>query len=277
MNVDNSLSREFILNYPSEAARVLQQVSVEHVAALFNELPIEQVVSVLIMMLPRNAAACIDVMPVTKVTRLINEMHASNAARLYRFLSPAYQEYLSRSLSEKKRRLLQRYLMYPPSSAGVLADSDIDMLSENMTVSEATRHLKRFDHPVQFAIYIINDKHQLVGIVDPGKLLMSDLHARLKDIMVRKVVSISAHVNHETLLQHPGWRNHRRLPVVERDNALIGTLAYTRLQEAAGYLNARTDINPVNGFLSLAGLYWLSLAQFLDSILSIRSDKGGRR
>lgn len=276
MEVDNSLSREFILNYPSEAARVLEQLSIEHVAALFNELPVEQIVPVLIAMLPRNAAACIEVMPLAKVVRLIAEMPIAVAARLYRFLSRAYQEDLSGSLSEKKRRQLQRYLMYPSSSAGSLVDSEIDLLPENMTVNEATRHLKQFDHPVRFGIYIINDKHQLVGIVDPGKLLISDLHARLKDIMMHKVQSISAHVDYESLLQHPGWRSHRRLPVVERDNTLVGTLHYTRLQEAVGNLDARTDINTVNGFLSLAGLYWLSLAQFLDGILSIRSDKGGR-
>ncbi len=276
MKVDNSLSREFILNYPSEVARVLERVSIEHVAALFNELPLVQIVPVLIVMLPKNAAACIEVMPLVKVARLISEMPIAAAARLYRFLSRAYQDDLSRSLSEKKRRQLQRYLMYPSSSAGALVDSDIDLLPENMTVSEATRHLKQFDHPVRFGIYIINDNHQLVGIVDPGKLLISDLHARLKDIMMHKVLSISAHVDYESLLQHPGWRSHRRLPVVERDNTLVGTLHYTRLQEAVGNLNAGADINPVNGFLSLAGLYWLSLAQFLDGILSISSNKGDR-
>jgi len=277
VNVDNSLSREFILNYPSDAARVLQQVSIEHVAALFNELPVEQVVPVLIVMLPKNAAACIEVMPLAKVARLITEMPTSAAARLYRFLSRAYQDDLSRSLSEKKRRLLHRYLMYPSSSAGALVNSDIDMLSENMRVSEAIRQLKHFDHPVQFGIYIINDKHQLVGIVDPGKLLISDLHARLRDIMLHKVLSISAHVSYATLLQHPGWRSHRRLPMVERDNTLVGVLDYARLQEAVGNLSATSDINPVGGFLSLAGLYWLSLAQFLDGILSVNSNKGDRR
>lgn len=277
MKLDNSLSREFILHYPSEAARVLEHVAIEHVAALFNELPIEQIAAVLVVMLPRNTAACIEVMPVAYVARLVAEMPIATVARFYRFLSPAYQDDLSRSLSEKKRRQLHRYLVYPASSVGALVDSDIDILPENMTVSEATRHLKQFDHPVRYGIYVINDKHQLTGIVDPGKLLISDQHARLRDIMMHKVLSVSAHVNYETLLQHPGWRNHRRLPVVERDNTLVGTLHYNRLQEATGNLDAVAEVNPVNDFLSLAGLYWLSLAQFLDGVLSIRSNKGGRQ
>ena len=38
MKVDNPLSREFILRYPVNSARVLEQVSPEHVAAYLKEL-----------------------------------------------------------------------------------------------------------------------------------------------------------------------------------------------------------------------------------------------
>jgi len=280
MKVDNPLSREFILHYPFDAARVLEQLPEEHVAALFNVLAVEQVVPVLALMLPKKSAACLPLMPLQDAARLVMEMPIAAAARLHRFLSPAYQGELSRSLSDKKRRQLHRFLIYPPTAAGALVDSDIDILPDTMSVTEAIRYLKQFDHPARDGVYIINDKHQLVGIVDPGKLLISDLHARLRDIMTHKVLSISAHVNYETLLQHPGWRNHRRLPVVERDNTLVGTLHFSQLQEVMDTANARTEINPVDDFLSLAGLYWLSLAQFLDGVLSVQSsrkDRPGKR
>ena len=38
MKVNNPLSRDFLLGYPAEAARVLEVISADHVAALFNEL-----------------------------------------------------------------------------------------------------------------------------------------------------------------------------------------------------------------------------------------------
>ncbi|MCW9013156.1 MAG: hypothetical protein OQL06_05175 [Gammaproteobacteria bacterium] len=276
MKIDNPLSRDYLLHYPSEAARVLEQVSVDHVAALLGELPVQQIVPVMAAMLPKKAAACIAAMPASSAARLVIEMPIAAAARSFRLLAPAYQDELLKYLSEKKRRQLQRYLIYPSSSAGALVDSDVDVLPVNMTVNEAIRQLKQFDHPVRYGIYIVNEKYQLVGIVDSGKMLISDLHARLKDIMIPKVQSISAHVNYETLLQHPGWQSHRRLPVLERDNTLIGILHQHQLQEVMGDTGSAITVDPVDDFLSLASLYWLSLAQFLDGILSTHSSKGER-
>lgn len=277
MKVDNPLSREFLLGYPTEAARVLEHVSGEHVAALFNELPPQTGAPVVASMLPEMAAACLGLMEALPAAKLLTELPVASAARIYRLLAPAKQDELSGHFSEKTRNRLRRYLKYPPASAGALMDPAISMLPDNVTVAEAIRRIERFGHPVSCEIYIIDDAHHLVGMIELGRLMTSSHHARLRDIMSRKTQPVSMHATAETLLSHPGWATRRRLPVVERDNTLAGVLDYTFLQEAIGNTGIVRPRDPLENLLSLAGLYWLSVAQLLDSMLSIARPGGGER
>jgi Mg/Co/Ni transporter MgtE len=136
-------------------------------------------------------------------------------------------------------------------------------------VADAMRRIERQDRPASCDIYITNDSHQLVGIISLGKLLTSSHSVRLRDIMSRKTQPISAYAITESLITHPAWETRRRLPVVERDNSLIGALNYTSLRQAIDESGKLTRRDPFESFLSLAGLYWLSLAQLLDNVLSI--------
>lgn len=278
MKVDNPLSREFLLRYPVEAARVLESVSAEHVAAMLNELPAKTGAPVMASMLPELAAACLQVMMPLPAAKLVTELSVSSAARIYGLLTPAKQEELSGNLSDKTRSLIGRYLDYPPESAGALLDPGIDMLPENLTAAEAIRLIERRDHPVSCEIYIVDNAHHLVGMINLGKLMTSSHQARLRDIMSRKTHPISVHATASTLLTHPGWDTRRRLPVVERDDTLLGVLDYQHLRDSVGQTETINSRDPLENFLSLASLYWLSVAQLLDSVLSMtRPGEGDRK
>ena len=266
------------MSYPVEAARVLEQVPDEHVAALFNELPLQIGAPVLASMLPEKAVACFLKFSGSFAAKLVVVLPVISLARLYRLLVPAKQDELLSFLSDKSRGELRRYMAYPPTSAGVLLNPVIDVLPDNITVVDAIRRIEQNQHSVACDIYIVNDAHQLLGVIELGKLFITGHHIRLRDIMQRKTQSIPAHATASTLLLHPGWNTHRRLPMVERDGTLIGALDYSYLQKTLGETGAMDTNDPLENMLSLAGLYWLSLAQLLDSILGIaRTDTGEKK
>jgi len=278
VKVDNPLSREFLITYPKEAARVLEQVPDEHVSALFNELPLQIGAPVLASMLPEKAVACFLMFSDVFVEKLVNVLPINSLARIYRLLSNTKQVELLAFLSQKSRSELRRYMAYSPSSAGALLNPLVDLLPENITVADAIRRIEQTEHTVSCNIYIVSETHKLMGVVELGKLFITDHHIRLRDIMKRKTLSIPAHVTASTLLLHPGWKTQRKLPMVERDGTLIGVLDYSYLQEMVGDADGMVVDDPLENLLSLAGLYWLSLAQLLDSILGIaRTDTGEKK
>lgn len=268
MKTDNPLSREFLAHYPVEAARVLEQVSSEHVAALFAELPQQLVQPVMVAMLPEKAAACVAAGTDAAAVELVSELHGAAFARLFRRLAPVKQEQLMEQLPEKVRRRLRRYLDYPPASAGALLDAGIDMLPDTMTVSEALRRIGRNERSVSNDIYLVDEAHRLVGVINLGRLLTANRNTRLHDIMNRKTQALSAHATAESLLLHPGWKTRHKLPVVERDNTLVGVLDVNVLRESVDPEQAMVSRDPMENLLSLASLYWLSIAQLIDGMLS---------
>ncbi|MCW9048151.1 MAG: hypothetical protein OQK46_08750 [Gammaproteobacteria bacterium] len=275
MKVDNPLSREFLISYPNEAARVLEQVPVEHVVALFNALPLQICSPVLASMVPEKAVACFSIFSDALMAKLVSVLPTISLARIYRLLSSTKQAELLALLSDKSRSKLRRYMAYSPTSAGALLNPVVDLLPENITVADAIRRFENVEHTLACDIYIVNDAHKLSGVVELGKLFITSHHILLRDIMKRKTLSIPAHVNASSLLLHPGWKTHRRLPMVERDGTLIGALDYSYLQETLGESDGMLMNDPLENMLSLAGLYWLSLAQLLDSVLGIARNGRG--
>lgn len=282
MKIENSLSQKYLLDFPVESARVLENVSNEDVAAFISELHLQTAATVLAVMLPEKAAACLDITKELVAAKLLSEMPVSSLARIYRQFSVTKQEVLKALMSGKTQKQLRQYLRYPTFSAGALLNHNIDILPDNVTVADAIRRIEHFEHPVNCEIYIVNESHQLVGMIELGRLLASDHHLRLKEIMIRKSQPISVHAMADSLHIHPGWISRRRLPVVERDNTLVGVLEYRKLQEVMGKTGSVSRPDPVENLLSLTRLYWISLAQVFNSLFSDtrsdnRSGKGERK
>ncbi|WP_455201267.1 magnesium transporter MgtE N-terminal domain-containing protein [Kaarinaea lacus] len=272
MKVDNPMSSEFLLRYPVEAARVLEQVSTEYVVALLQEIPTKTATAVVIAMLPNIAAACLGKMETTRAAHLLNDIPVTRAARIYRLINPEKQQEISSKLSAKYRMRIRRLLSYTSLSAGDFMNPNVDMLPDNLTVGDAIRHIERYRQPVKCEIYVVDNSHRFLGVVDLGKLLTAKQHIRLRHIMTRKVLPVSVHAGTEKILDHKGWANRLRLPVVDSENILVGILDYARVR---GTVDSDITLtrDPMENVLSLATLYWLSMMQLLESILNITAIK----
>jgi len=56
LNLDHPLSSEFLTEFPEDAARILEEISVEHLAALFNTMPEQKTLGILALVTRRVAA-----------------------------------------------------------------------------------------------------------------------------------------------------------------------------------------------------------------------------
>jgi len=93
--------------------------------------------------------------------------------------------------------------------------------------------------------------------------------------MNRKTQSVSVHAMKDALMTHPGWNKHLRLPVVDRDDTLLGELEYSTLKQSLGEIKSLSESDPFDTALSLFGLFWFSVGQLLDSLFSIADQKKG--
>ncbi len=274
MKTANPLTLEFLSRYPSEAARSLELLSSVDVAALFSELPSKDVVPVLAAMLPGAASTTLALLENNLSAKLLTEVPVEQAARIYALLAPEKQTCLDEVLSTKRRRRMRSLLDYESLCAGDLMNIEVNMLPLGLSLSDALRRVKRFRYRIRNEIYVVDDAHRLKGFVLVGTLLSCNPKANLKEIVTPKTHAISVNTGTDQLLSLPAWEAHRDLPVVGKDNVLLGVLEFTRLKASTGE-NPVVQQDGLDGLLSLTGLYWLTLAKLLDGILSNeRTQKG---
>ena len=274
MKVDNPLSHEFLSQYPTEAARVLELISIDHVAAFFNEMPPAVSAPVLVAMLPTFAAGCVARMEATTAAKLLTETPVTVTTRIFRLLQPQVQEALSTLFSGKTRNRIKRILNYASLSAGDLMDPHVQMLPEDLTIADAIRRIERYRQSISCEIFVVDNSHHLKGAIELGKLLTTKHHIKLKDVMKRIKRSVSAQASSGQLLSHPGWADRQRLPVIDRDNTLVGILDYTRVKETVSPEASETG-DSLESLISLTGLYWLSMVQLLTSLfIQTETNKG---
>lgn len=277
MRADNALTSEYLLTYPVDSARILEQLSAEHAAAFFDELPVKTSAGIMTAMTPNKTMLCLKAMPVQKAAKLMSELPVTYTVRIYRLMPAAVRDEIFSQLSERSKKHIRRYLKYPSTTAGALLDPVVDMLPADVTVAGAIRAVERFRSVAGCDIYIVDESQRLVGMIEIGKLLKSSHHLMLKDIMFRKTRSISAFAKADRLLKHPGWTVRRQLPVVDRDNTLVGVLDYRHLKDSLGEVEETVAPDAVTSLLSFAGLYWLTVAQLLDSVFALAGSSKGER
>lgn len=277
MRADNPLTSEYLLTYPVDSARILEQLSADHAAAFFDELPVKTGAGIMTAMTPSKTMLCLKAMPEQKAAKLMSELPVTYTVRIYRLMPVAVRDEIFSHLSERCKKHIRRYLKYPSTTAGALLDPVVDMLPAEVSVAGAIRAVERFQSAASCDIYIVDEAQRLVGMIEIGKLLKSGHHLMLKDIMFRKSQSISAFAKADRLLKHPGWTVRRRLPVVDRDNTLVGVLDYRHLKDSLGVIEETVPPDAVTSLLSFAGLYWLIVAQLLDSVFALAGASKGER
>jgi len=268
VSLDQSLSIAYIDEFPQDVARVLEQLTVQDVAELLNQLPSSKITPVLIAMMPKNSAACLAAMSPLLAADVIVKMPLTKAIRIYRHFSNECQKRLSEHLPDRNHRQLKRLSNYSSASIGELMTLDVKMFPADTTVVDTIRAISRMQQMRDSEIYIVDDQHRLVGAVELGKLLTSNQQAHLGELMNHSVPMLSAHAPAEALLTHPAWQQWRKMPVVERDNTLVGLLEYTVLYEI---YSDKTISSPdsTDRIVSLGVTYWLSLVHLFETFLSM--------
>ncbi len=270
MRIDNPLTQDYLCNYPSDAARVLEKISADHVSILFGELPEKTVAEVLSFMMPAKVGEFFQLMPLPRAEKIFAQLPSSFALRVCRLLPMEKCEQLIASLSEKTQKKIKRNLFYPSGTVGYLLNPVVTMLEENLSVGGVLRNVERFNHSLDCEVYVVDSKHCLQGAIRLGDLLKANRDCKLKDIMDRKIQPVLVHTKAKALLQHLGWLKCHSLPVIDREGTLVGVLEYARLRDEYGEGNVE-PVDPLAAILSLANMYWLVMVQLISSLL--RQDK----
>lgn len=102
---------------------------------------------------------------------------------------------------------------------------DCAVLQESHTVGEALDYIRERGVTEKILyFYVLDKERRLIGVIPTRRLLTAALDAPLRDVMIKKVLSIPEDASildaHELIARH----KYLALPVVDKDKKLIGTV-----------------------------------------------------
>ena len=158
-------------------------------------------------------------------------------------------------------------LRAPYGSLGAMAEPVHALLSPEMRVGDARDVLR--DTPLAYG-YVVDQDRRLVGVVHRRELRLDRISASVSSLMTSEVVRLPASASPWALHEHSAWRDFDVLPVVDKEDKMVGILRHRSLRRlrSQGPGSPLLASPAMNTFLELGELYWGGLTSMLTTMES---------
>ena len=265
MDLNNALTRAFLTHHAADAARTVEKLSPEIGAELLAVLDTEIAARVLSHMIPAAAGDCLVRAPRRQALAILGRIRKVNAARILQSMERGDARGLMQGMSISDRLGLRYLLKYQHDTVGSVMDTNAFILPDGLTVAEAVKRVRRHRRAVGCEIFVIDRAGRLAGLVQTDALLKAAHHGPLAPLLRTHTPFLRARARIAAARSHVGWQNQRRLPVVENDGTLVGTIDYRTVNEE--FASAEAPPEPADtfgGVLDLVQLYWVAMANLIS-------------
>lgn len=211
--------------HPADLARALRELAVGEQVTLFRHLPRDQAGAVLTEMDDPSLLALVQALDQGEVSEILDRMPPDEAADVVETLPEEQAEQILDRLPEKESEEIQELLQYGESTAGGIMTPEFVAVHEDMAVGQALEHLRKSaSGEGAFYVYVVDDHDHLVGVVPLRRLITADPATPVHAIRRPDVVSVTADTDQEEVARLVTKHNLLAVPVVSRDNRLLGTV-----------------------------------------------------
>ena len=227
-----SLILSFIDRQPDTAARALTAMEPAKARALLADIPARFASRVISRMGPSVACERLAGMPADAAAAVLRGLAYQNAAGLLRLMPADFRETVLAELPRAVRRDLRATLDFPADTVGAHMTPAILTQGADQTVADARELVRQATRAETGCVIVVDDQRRLSGLVDPVLLLRYSGRTPLGEIMDRSVAPLSARARVAAIRPLEAWDRYLSLPVVSRQEHVIGTISRSALREA---------------------------------------------
>lgn len=227
-----ALSQRFLLDYPHEAARLLEALSAEEAAALLAAQPPHAALRAWQALAPDVALNTLTRLPQALAAHLLAEAEPLASVAVLTQLDAAEREVWLQRLDKEVALELRGLLAYPDDCAGRLMDPRVSPLRSGMTVGQALERLRQIRRSGLRELFVIDDEGRLAGRVEVQDLALAARELPLTDI-TRPVVAVVGELDpREDVVQVLQDEPITALPVISVSGRFIGVIRQAELVAA---------------------------------------------
>lgn len=219
------LRERLAATHPADLARAFREHTVAEQVTLFRHLSRDQAGAVLAEMDDQSLLDLVQALDQGEVSRVLERMPPDEAADVVESLPEEQAEQILDLVKEEESEEIQELLQYGESTAGGIMTPEFVAVHEDMTVGQALEHLRKSASAEGvFYVYVVDDHDHLVGVVPLRRLITADPATPVHAIRRPDVVSVTADTDQEEVARLVTKHNLLAVPVVSRDNRLLGTI-----------------------------------------------------
>lgn len=271
MNTDAIIIKQFIQEHGIEAARALENIVPDKLAAFFNDTPAELLLEVIPLMNPHLMSTIFELMQQEKVVQLFESLDIHITVLSIRMMNKDLADMILNTLSSGKSTSIRRLLQYLENSVGAHMDPTVLTLSENMTVKEALAEARKHEKKIHPDLFVLTSDRRIKGVIKLSELIAKNPENEIRLIMNTKITTIPPETPIQSILYHQEWAEYYSLPVVDQKSLFLGAIRLETIRSILVKSDKKIEDLSQTAINALGELYQIGLSGLLKSATDLKS------
>jgi magnesium transporter len=227
--------------HPSEVAYILNTLPLKSAVETFLELPDQSQLLLFNFLGSYLQQSMIAAIPREKAVYLLNHLNSTDRYTFYSSLNGLQRPTFLEMLDEKNRKATQDMLGYPKQSVARLINTSFCTISQEMTIAQATEHLRLHhkDSDAADVIYVTDKDGKLIDDIPIRRLVLNEATKTIHDIMDWSYVKLNIEDTTDEAISRFKQYDRTVLPVTNSDNVLLGIVTIDDLIDVAEQRNTK--------------------------------------
>ncbi len=214
----------FIDRRPQAASRAVASMAAEDAAVLLDSIPTRYGVLLLAHMSAWSVATILERTSRASAAAALAETDYQFSVSVMRLLPEGVRTNLLELLPKRLRGDFSTALSFPEDTVGAKMTTAFVALPATATVDDAITELRQIKRTKGGIVFVTDETREYCGAVSASELLQRSSLSQLEEVMDKNLAALSARARLSSVVSLSAWDDYSQLPVVNRQNLLIGAL-----------------------------------------------------
>ncbi|MBC8033567.1 MAG: magnesium transporter [Chitinophagaceae bacterium] len=203
---------DLVYEFEDYASQIIGNMSVHRAASTFKILDFSMQKQIIQELPPLHSAELLNELPADDRTAFLEELPSSVVKELIKTLDP------------EERKVTLALLGYPEDSVGRLMTPDYIAINRNWNMQQVLDHIRLVgrDSETIDVIYVVDDQGKFLDDLRIREVILASPDKKVEDVIDYRFITLHVNDDQEVANQIFKMNNRVALPVVDKNNILLG-------------------------------------------------------
>jgi len=229
MSEPSPISLAYLSEHPAAAARALESVASDDVAALLSAIPPERAAPALAETTPWRAGQYLARLAPQLAAAIVTDMPSDRRTPCLRCMDADARERVLGELRGARARALRRQIQYPPALVGGVMEPVVATVRAADTVADAIEALRGVGETHASHLTVVDGAGRVAGSVAFATLLAASNERTVGELMEGGITPLNAETPLTQVVVDRSWDAWPERPVVDDRGRVIGRVTLARV------------------------------------------------